>query len=104
LLEREDELDLEEEATELEPIFSRKQKTGQAFSEGEWRQSPLRCPEPTVETVSGFLRYQDSVHSLPPSEKEIFLFRANQWFRREAARVHRGRHVSLDRIWETNEL
>jgi hypothetical protein len=68
LLKREDELDLEEEAMELEPLFSRGEATAQPYGEKKWGQA-LACPSPTRVTVAGFSRYSNSVASLPGSEQ-----------------------------------
>jgi outer membrane protein OmpA-like peptidoglycan-associated protein len=60
--------EFEEEAAELEPIFSREEATAQRFGEMEGEQA-LACPRPTRVTVSGFTRYSNSVASLPPNEQ-----------------------------------
>ena len=57
--------ELEEEATELEPLFSRGKAIAQPFGEEEW-EPDVFCPSPTRTTVSGFSRYSSSVASLPP--------------------------------------
>jgi hypothetical protein len=61
----ESEEELEEEATELEPLFSRGKAIAPPFGEEEWEPDVL-CPSPTRTTVSGFSRYSSSVASLPP--------------------------------------
>jgi hypothetical protein len=67
-LKLEDELDLEEEARELEPLFSRGEAIVQPYRGKQWGPT-IACPRPTRVTVSGFPQYSNSVELLPGSEQ-----------------------------------
>lgn len=68
LLKLKDELELEEEVTELEPLFAQGEMGAQPFGEEEWEQ-PLACPGATRQIVTSFPRHQYTVTSLPPTEQ-----------------------------------
>lgn len=60
--------ELEEEATELDPLFSSREALAQPYGENTRRQAFV-CPKPTRVTVSGFSRYSNSVAFLPAIEQ-----------------------------------
>jgi hypothetical protein len=68
LLKLEDGPDLEEEAGELELLFSRGEAIAQPYGEKKWRQA-FACPRLTRATVSGFTRSSNAVASLPAGEQ-----------------------------------
>lgn len=68
LNELEDQLDLEEEALELNPVFE--QGVAGVQPPRTERKQPLVCPRPSRQIVSGFPRHANTVNSLPRAEQE----------------------------------
>ena len=69
LNELERQLDLEEEALELNPVFEQGVAREQSPRTEEQKQPPV-CPRPSRQIVSGFPRHANTLNSLPGAEQE----------------------------------